>query len=220
MTKSAAEIYADFNFINSETPSAVKWMREYLTRKGFHIAKNASTKSDVIDSILLRIRSSGRADEELENLVESMQKAWRLKQHRLTSDKKPFSVTLPTAVKSKLEEMSKGRLKNQVLQEIIEGTYLDFLKIENERKAQEAENKRKEKQAREIQKLQKTLARADNPQPQLFEAEAEQQVIELKRHITNLHTHIALVYQEINKFEQNGQKQIELNNVQTETALP
>lgn len=150
-----------FDFLDSDTPSTVTWVMNYLIKKHFvslpQIHPHQAVSTQVANFVI------GTYPGDIKEFARKMSNTYRVRKHRSNSDAKILSVRLDKVTSSKLAQMSKGRKKSDIVTQLIENNYQEFLASENERRAQLAEAKKQ----KELQKQQTQLSKSIKVQLQV-----------------------------------------------------
>lgn len=149
-----------FDFIDSDTPSTVTWVINYLVKKRFlsvpQIHPHQAVSTQVANFVI------GTYPGDIKEFARKMSNTYRVRKHRSNSDAKTLSVRLDKVTSSQLAQMSKGRKKSDVVTLLIQNNYQGFLAGEKERRTQLAEAKKQ----KEFQKQQKQLSKSMSVQLQ------------------------------------------------------
>lgn len=150
-----------FDFLDSDTPSTVTWVINYLIKKRFvslpQIHPHQAVSTQVANFVI------GTYSGDIKEFARKMSNTYRVRKHRSNSDAKILSVRLDKITSSQLAQMSKGRKKSEVVTQLIKNNYQGFLASEKERRAQLAEAKKQ----KELQKQQTQLSKSINVQLQV-----------------------------------------------------
>lgn len=145
---SVPELVKLFEFLDSDTPTAVNWVYRYLTKQGINTTDSAiqlPVKQLVLELVAQQIRDPGQ----IKLFAKKMGNAWRIRKHRQKKNVVSLSVSIDKSVADHLSMMSKGRKKADVVSMLIQNNFQAFLVEENLRKAKRAEGTRILKMQRE-----------------------------------------------------------------------
>lgn len=129
---SPAEIIDLFAFLDSETPAAQNWMGNYLTNKGILIPMKIYGTQNLKLQLANIFLSTKKSSSDIKLFARKMGNAWRVKNHRQNKNIVSLSVSLDRSVTTQLSKMSKGKKKSEVVTQLIENNYHEFL-LSNER---------------------------------------------------------------------------------------
>lgn len=109
-----------FSFLNSQTPDSIKWIRDYLYKKGFYIPYEYIDTNTIVRSLADQMVQRGYTLESTTVIAKTMRGAWRTKKCRKNSKGKvSFTVTIDSATFNKLEKISKSSKKSELISEMI-----------------------------------------------------------------------------------------------------
>lgn len=129
---SLPEIINLFAFLDSETPAAQNWMENYLTNKGILIPMKIYGTQNLKLQLANIFLSTKKSSSDIKLFARKMGNAWRVKNHRQNKNIVSLSVSLDRSVTTQLSKMSKGKKKSEVVTQLIENNYHEFL-LSNER---------------------------------------------------------------------------------------
>lgn len=154
---SPPDIIKLFDFLDSETPAAVQWAREYLTNKGVWLPPEVQSTGNIKVFLATNIPSLSKSKSELKAIARTMSSAWRVRKHRQNKNIGTLSLSLDKAVLAQLNKMCHGQKKAEIISLLIYGGYEEFLKYKTADKAKLEEQKRIREMAQERKKFDKLL---------------------------------------------------------------
>ncbi|CAM5193856.1 hypothetical protein [Alishewanella longhuensis] len=146
-----------FEFLDSETPAAKAWIRNYLVRKGLNSPQETwaaqSSQLYAVDQIISCLSNFS----EIKLVANQMSNAWRGRKHRQNKNLVNLSVGLDKAVSIKLSEMSKGLTQAEIITQLIEGNYPTFLADKREQERIRADEKAAAKRLKNTNLIKKMM---------------------------------------------------------------
>ncbi|WP_338591215.1 hypothetical protein VXM60_01705 [Shewanella khirikhana] len=155
--RSSSDAQKCFDFLNSETPASIDWVRRYLSGKLIVLPNNGfnMTMEDIkqyLADVMFRYPMNNA---ESRQFARTMSSAWRVRKSRQKKNAGTLSLTLDNSVLRQLKQMCNGETKAEILTKLINGGYEAFLAS---KQAQKANKQAQEaKKAEEQQILQMSL---------------------------------------------------------------
>ncbi|MGS0724572.1 hypothetical protein ACVBKF_00170 [Shewanella sp. 0m-11] len=192
-----AEFYKLFDFLRSETPAELVWLREYFSKK-FLISLDATlTLPQMKDQLFLQYQTNNSSVEAtvfIKSFAVKMYKAHKARLYRKKLDaKKMLNVAITPKHMQNLEYIckSKGMQKNKVIEMMIEGSIHHLINGEQKLKSEKQHNELILKQTRDSKKLEAEISKSKIKQEELDRLkenifEQDSAIEELKENISNL----------------------------------
>ncbi|WP_345843150.1 hypothetical protein [Shewanella algae] len=151
--RSSSDAQKCFDFLNSETPASIHWVREYLSGKLIGLPNNGfnMTMEDIkqyLADVMFRYPMNNSESREF---ARTMSNAWRVRKSRQKKNAGTLSLTLDNSVLRQLKQMCNGETKAEILTKLINGGYEAFLASKQAQKANKQAQKAN-KQAQEAKK--------------------------------------------------------------------
>ncbi|WP_133180927.1 hypothetical protein [Shewanella decolorationis] len=180
------EIIKRFDFLDSWTPAAKKWIANYLRKEGIQLSIDYLTAEETKIALANFLLNSNAPTSYIRELAKKMGTAWRVRNLRKNSDKVNLTVALNRNVSNHLTQMSKGQNKTNIITLLIEDNYKHYL-AEQKISKDKRDTEKKIKQVEiERAKLEKLLARG-KASPALSAEEVLAQNQGLKNNIAMLY---------------------------------
>ncbi|WP_108944162.1 hypothetical protein [Shewanella halifaxensis] len=192
-----AEFYKLFDFLRSETPAELVWLREYFSKKLLISLDATLTLPQMKDQLFLQYQTNNSSVEAtvfIKSFAAKMYKAHKARLYRKKLDaKKMLNVAITPKHMQNLEYIckSKGMQKNKVIEMMIEGSLEHQINAEQKLKSEKQKNDLILKQTRESKNLEAIISNSKIKQEELDRlkeniGEQESTIEELKENISNL----------------------------------
>lgn len=135
-----------FDFFDSATPTTTNWIFDYLIKQGIPSSTPITGSQSHKQWLAELLISLGQTEDKIRLFANKMRNAWRVRNYRQKNNIVSLSVSLDRSVTTQLSQMSKGKKKADVVTQLIEDNYREFL-LSNER------IKTKKNEAKEIRKM-------------------------------------------------------------------
>lgn len=121
------EIIKRFDFLDSWTPAAKKWIANYLRKEGIQLSIDYLTAEETKIALANFLLNNNAPPSYIRELAKKMRTAWRAINLRKDSDKVNLTVALNRNVSNHLTQMSKGQNKTNIITLLIEDNYKHYL---------------------------------------------------------------------------------------------
>jgi hypothetical protein len=151
-----------FTFLDSDTPATWEWVIGYFSKHGVAFPRQHNPYENLSSQVAKFTARAYLGDKKA--FARKMRSAYGVRKHRKNKDVVTLSISLDKATSGQLSLMSKGRKKTEVVSQLINNNYQEFLAREDERRYQLAEAKKKrdlEKQLKKPIKLTETKLQTD-----------------------------------------------------------
>ncbi|GAB1121302.1 MAG: hypothetical protein WAqPseu_40910 [Shewanella algae] len=159
--RSSSDAQKCFDFLNSETPASIHWVREYLSGKLIGLPNNGfnMTMEDIkqyLADVMFRYPMNNA---ESRQFARTMSNAWRVRKSRQKKNAGTLSLTLDNSVLRQLKQMCNGETKAEILTKLINGGYEAFLASKQAQEAKKAEEQQILQMSLEHKKLDALIKR-------------------------------------------------------------
>ncbi|ABV86579.1 RepB family protein [Shewanella pealeana] len=192
-----AEFYKLFDFLRSETPAELAWLRGYISKKALITLDANLTIYQIKEQLFLQYQTSNSSVEAtvfIKSFAGNMYKAHKARLYRKKlGAKKMLNVAITPKHMQNLEYIckSQGMQKNKVIEMMIEGSLQHLINGEQNLKSEKQQNELILKQTRDSKKLEATMSNSKIKQEELYRlkeniGKQESTIEELKENISNL----------------------------------